>query len=149
MTVEVAPDGTAPAFRAELSPLPDGRWVIRIDGKPRVISAEPSEAGWIVDTGAARLEVAVRDGMESRLASARTEAGAPAGPEVVRAPMPGIVTRVAVAPGQEVAAGALLAVLEAMKMANEVLAPRAGRVSEVAAVAGCSVAAGEVLVRLA
>ena len=40
--------------------------------------------------------------------------------------MPGLVVRVLVEPGQEVAAGAGLVVLEAMKMENELKAPAAG-----------------------
>jgi len=49
----------------------------------------------------------------------------------VRAPMPAIVTAVAVAPGQAVARGDTLLVLEAMKMELPLKAPRAGVVTAV------------------
>jgi len=49
----------------------------------------------------------------------------------VRAPMPGRVTQVLVQAGTEVSAGALLAVLESMKVQFNVTAPAAGRVAEV------------------
>ena len=63
----------------------------------------------------------------------------------VRAPMPGIVTEVRVRPGQRVAAGDVLLLVEAMKMANEVTAPVSGAVLQLRVQAGDSVAAGQVL----
>ena len=60
--------------------------------------------------------------------------------------MPGRVVRVLVAPGDRVATGQGLSVVEAMKMENEVAAPAAGVVADVRAVAGDSVEAGSVLV---
>jgi len=44
------------------------------------------------------------------------------------APMPATVIAIKVAPGQDVAAGDLLVLLEAMKMEMPIKAPRAGRV---------------------
>jgi propionyl-CoA carboxylase alpha chain len=63
-----------------------------------------------------------------------------------RAPMPGVVLEVGCAPGDEVAAGRTLVVLEAMKMEHHVKAPIAGRVSEVRVAAGQQVDNGELLV---
>jgi 3-methylcrotonyl-CoA carboxylase alpha subunit len=64
------------------------------------------------------------------------------------APMPGLVKAVFVVPGQQVAAGERLAVLEAMKMEHTLLAARAGVVAEVLAAAGAQVEAGSALIRL-
>ncbi|MBW6507407.1 MAG: acetyl/propionyl/methylcrotonyl-CoA carboxylase subunit alpha [Rhodobacteraceae bacterium] len=64
------------------------------------------------------------------------------------APMPGLVKAVFVVPGQEVAAGERLAVLEAMKMEHTLLAGRAGVVAEVLCDAGAQVEAGAALIRL-
>ena len=60
----------------------------------------------------------------------------------------GTVIRVNVAPGEEVVAGQVVAVVEAMKMENEVTAPRAGVVASVEVAAGASVALGAAIVRL-
>lgn len=60
------------------------------------------------------------------------------------APMPGTVVKVAVADGQDVAAGDVVLVLEAMKMQHSVTAPSAGTVT-VNVTTGQQVAAGEVL----
>jgi len=67
---------------------------------------------------------------------------------VTLSPMPGLVKAVFVAPGQAVAAGDRLAVLEAMKMEHTLIAARAGRVAEVLVAAGAQVEAGQALVRL-
>jgi propionyl-CoA carboxylase alpha chain len=61
------------------------------------------------------------------------------------APMPGTVVSVAVAVGDEVAAGQPVLVLEAMKMQHTVSAPHAGVVAEIDVTAGTQVAAGSVL----
>lgn len=66
----------------------------------------------------------------------------------VKAPMPGLVVSVAVAPGDHVAAHQRLLVLEAMKMENELRAPREGRVKAVHVSPGEKVEQGRLLVVL-
>lgn len=66
----------------------------------------------------------------------------------VRAAMPGLVVSVGVAPGDTVAAGQPLLVVEAMKMQSPVRAPRGGRVARVLVDAGARVDGGAVLVEL-
>ncbi len=73
---------------------------------------------------------------------------APAESGSLLAPLPGLVTRVAAHPGDTLAAGALVAVVEAMKMEHRVTTPRAGRVAEVRVAVGETVAAGAVLARI-
>jgi acetyl/propionyl-CoA carboxylase alpha subunit/acetyl-CoA carboxylase carboxyltransferase component len=73
----------------------------------------------------------------------------PPGHVAVTAPLAGTVVSVAAAPGDQVAAGDELLVVEAMKMEHEVRAPRAGLVQEVPVAVGATVAAGVVLVVVA
>ncbi len=74
---------------------------------------------------------------------------APAGEgEVVEAPLPGTVLEVMVSEGQQVEAGDVLVILEAMKMENEIVAPVSGTVREVLAQKGSTVNPGDVLVVL-
>ena len=63
----------------------------------------------------------------------------------VLAPMPGRVVRVLVAVGETIKAGQGLAVVEAMKMQNEVRAPRAGRIERLFVKEGQPVNAGETI----
>lgn len=65
----------------------------------------------------------------------------------IHAPMPGLVLRVAVEPGQEVAAGDTLLVLEAMKMENAIKAPAAGIVTSVEVSNGQAVEKGALLLK--
>jgi biotin carboxyl carrier protein len=62
------------------------------------------------------------------------------------APMPGTVVSVHVAAGDRVAAGQLVAKLEAMKMTNSIKCPQDAVVAEVRAQAGQTVGYGDVLV---
>jgi propionyl-CoA carboxylase alpha chain len=63
-------------------------------------------------------------------------------------PLPGSIVRIAVEPGEKVAAGQPLVVLEAMKMEHTISAPRGGRIVEVRVAEGEQVAGGRVLVVL-
>jgi len=81
-------------------------------------------------------------------AGARTGRALPTGGERVDAPLPGTIVSVVVKPGQEVKTGAVLVVLEAMKMQNEIVSPRDGKVREVVVGRGDSVAVGDPLVTL-
>lgn len=67
------------------------------------------------------------------------------GRDAVVSPMQGTVLSVSVAEGDEVAAGQVICVVEAMKMENEVHAHRAGVVSELSVAPGQPVATGQVI----
>jgi biotin carboxyl carrier protein len=73
---------------------------------------------------------------------------APPGPEALKAPMPGLVSRVLVSQGDAVGAGDGLIVIEAMKMENELRAKSAGRVRSVRVTPGTAVEKGAVLIEL-
>lgn len=67
----------------------------------------------------------------------------------VRASLPGQIVDILVEVGQEVAAGSALAVLDAMKMENEVLAPKAGRIAHIAVSNGQVLAKGDPILEIA
>ena len=66
----------------------------------------------------------------------------------IHAPMACTVVEVCVGPGQAVAAGQTLLILEAMKMEHEVRAEQAAQVTELLVAAGDQLAEGELLMRL-
>lgn len=75
---------------------------------------------------------------------------APAGKaENVVSPLPGVIIEVSVKEGQAVKAGQKVAVLEAMKMENEISAPKDGTVSAILVHKGDSVLEGAPIVSLA
>ncbi|MFF8397347.1 biotin carboxylase N-terminal domain-containing protein [Streptomyces sp. NPDC016172] len=72
-----------------------------------------------------------------------------AGADSLTAPMPGTVTVVKVAVGDEVSAGQSLLVVEAMKMEHVISAPHAGKVTELDVAPGTTVAMDQVLAVIA
>ena len=85
-----------------------------------------------------------------RARAARRGASAAAAPPTAPAralvsPLQGTVLKVNVKKGEEVEAGAVICVIEAMKMENEITAPVAGKVEELNVSEGASVAAGDTI----
>ncbi|MGW4547596.1 ATP-binding protein [Streptomyces violaceorubidus] len=81
--------------------------------------------------------------------AASLDRAAHAGADSLTAPMPGTVTVVKVAVGDEVSAGQSLLVVEAMKMEHVVSAPHAGTVAELDVAPGTTVAMDQVLAVIA
>ena len=80
--------------------------------------------------------------------AAAPKASGNAGAIAVKAPMPGNLIKVNVKVGDAVKKGAVLCVLEAMKMENDIMAPADGVVASVEVAQGASVATDAVLVTL-
>lgn len=98
---------------------------------------------------AARPAAPVAPAAAPAAAPAPAAASAPAGASSVKAPMPGTILGIKVAPGQAVKKGQVLLILEAMKMENEICAGGDGTVAAVRVQAGQSVNTGDPLVDMA
>jgi biotin carboxyl carrier protein len=150
-------------------PSPDGRWRIAIDGVERTVDArevrrgvwsllidgaswvvaiDPRKAGTVVLARGAETAVTVVDARRKRLAEAVRREPAGGGGGVIRAPIAGKVVKVMVAAGATVAVGQPVAVLEAMKMENEIKADAAGTVRTVHVEPGRSVETSEAMITL-
>jgi len=140
----------APADGWELTWVDEAAGVARLsDGsRSELCLVEGSGSDWVVTLRGRRIPVAVRSWRERVLADAESASRGHGGPVEVRATLPGLVVSIEVQEGDEVADGAALLTIEAMKMQNEVRAPRAGRVAAVAVAAGQAVAAGATLLRI-
>jgi biotin carboxyl carrier protein len=68
------------------------------------------------------------------------------GQDAITAPMQGTIVKAAVKEGDQVKAGDLLIVLEAMKMENHINSPRDGTIAEVNVKAGQNVETGTTLI---
>jgi acetyl-CoA/propionyl-CoA carboxylase biotin carboxyl carrier protein len=122
----------------------DGSLVLDVDGaRVTAWTAVDGDERWV----AIEREPTVRFGGGGAAAGARAHRGG--GDESLRATMHGQVVQVAVAPGDEVVAGQLLVVLEAMKMEILVTAPHDGTVVKVGCAVKDVVERGQVLVELA
>jgi biotin carboxyl carrier protein len=132
---------------AELVALPDGRLsVLFDDGRQLCSRVAASDENVVLSTPRGTVHVPIADPRRHRPGSqdVRPETGR----EEVRALMPGRVLEVSVREGDLVPAGAVLLVLEAMKMQNEIRASRAGRVVQVAVTAKQAVDGGALMVIL-
>ena len=120
-----------------------------IDGRPHALVMEPAGRGkWMLQDQGERFEVEVLDERTRHIRTLVGEGRGRTSPAAIRAPMPGLVVRVLVEPGQQVGAGSGLVVLEAMKMENELKAASPGIVDSVAVTPGHTVERGAVLVTL-
>jgi acetyl/propionyl-CoA carboxylase alpha subunit len=146
--VDGQPAATAPGW--SLSWLDRAAGVARLSDGHRWLLAVIEGAGsdWVVTLRGRRIPVSVRTWREQVLADAASAAAQRGGPIDIRATLPGLVVALASGEGDEVAEGASLLTIEAMKMQNEVRAPRAGRVAHVAVGPGQTVATGTLLLRL-
>ena len=150
--IEVEVDGdrvtvAGETHRATLGVIPGTSLrLLLLDGRPTTLSVESLGRGrWALAPGGERREVDVLDERALHIRSLTSNSDRPRASPVLKAPMPGLVLRVHVTPGQTVAAGAGLVVLEAMKMENELKAPGPAVVKAVRVQPGEAVEKGQVL----
>jgi acetyl-CoA/propionyl-CoA carboxylase, biotin carboxylase, biotin carboxyl carrier protein len=145
----------------------DTKWLKSLEPAPVDASAETGadvekvERSYTVEVNRRRFDVRVigaapigavtgsANSSAARPAARRERSGAAGSPdgasEVLVSPIQGTVLRVDVEKGQEVDAGAVICVIEAMKMENEITAHRAGKVEELNVSAGGSIASGDTI----
>jgi biotin carboxyl carrier protein len=116
---------------------------VRFGGRSYDVTVTPGAAGQLAVTVGATLCTVIVNGGRRRRHDDSGRAGD--GPDRVVAPMPGKVVRVLVAAGDAVRARQGLAVVEAMKMENELRAGRDGIVAKIHVKEGASVDAGALL----
>jgi biotin carboxyl carrier protein len=123
--------------------------LLTIDGRPRTLALHQLGRGrWSLAADGERREVDVMDERARHIRSLTSARGRTQGSGTYKAPMPGLVVRVEVEPGQTVGPGGGLLVLEAMKMENELRTASGGRVRAVLVEAGQAVEKGQALVEL-
>ncbi len=119
-----------------------------LDHRSFEIAVEEVRGGYRILLGGELYEVQVTDERRRRLMQGRSKPAAPHGETRVTAPIPGLIVKVEVTVGEEVAANQPLVILEAMKMENEIRAPQRGVVRAVLVEPGQSVDQGAILVIL-
>lgn len=136
-------------LEADFHRLPDGEvYSLLVNGRSYEVRVVHGGGTIDVSLHGATLPVEVRHPLEKLLQSTGRAAAAGAG-EVVHAPMPGLVVALRVKRGDHVAPGASVAVIEAMKMQNELIARRGGVVTDVLVSERTTVGAGQPIVKLA
>lgn len=133
LTIQCNIDGVHQRFSAVIAASADDKYqqsvsVFDADGKTELLVRQPSYVALVNGGG---------------------EAGASTAASKVASPMPGVLDKLLVQPGDRVVAGQPVAVIIAMKMEHVLKAPRDGVVEEVCGAEGSSVAKGAAVVRLA
>jgi biotin carboxyl carrier protein len=141
----------------------NGRVSAAIDGRKYEVEViRPEEGAYLIfdgervyearvwSEGADSVRVKIRDRLFTARIIDRKHRRATAdhgqeGQQHLIAPMPGKIVRVLLSPGDTVAAGQGVVVVEAMKMQNEIKSPKAGRVVEIRVGEGTTVNANQVL----
>ena len=160
MLYEVTIDGKN--YRLDLNRA-DGRWSCRLDGRdlevdailvrPDVLSLRIGNMAYEVKServandlqlwvGSTCFAAEVRDPRSLR---GRSRAADDHGPKKITASMPGKVVRLLVREGDSVDPGSGVAVVEAMKMQNEIKSPKKGTIQKVLVSEGTTLNAGDVL----
>ncbi|TMK89050.1 MAG: biotin/lipoyl-binding protein [Actinobacteria bacterium] len=140
--VEAPARPSAPPEGAEGEALVEREVDVEVDGRRHRVRLWVPDVAPVVAAGAAPAAGARPRPVASAAAGG---AGGPAGAGQVSVPMQGTIVKVLVAPGDAIEAGQPVAVLEAMKMENNVNAEKAGTVAEIRVKAGDTVTAGDVI----
>lgn len=130
------------------------KFVINVNGKSYEVEVEEIGRGTMVSMPANNVidptPVAVSKPNPEKTATPKgnSNGAIPQGAETIKAPMPGTILDIKVQSGEKVSKGQVLAILEAMKMENEIMSPRDGEVVSVQVAKGASVNAGDVLIAI-
>lgn len=106
---------------------------------------EPQRFNYTITFRGEQFQVQVEDERTRKLNTGRKAPALPHGELPIRAPIPGLVVKLLVDVGDEVADGQPLVILEAMKMENEIRSLRAGTVRSIAISQGQRVEQNEIL----
>lgn len=101
-----------------------------VGGRSVEAQGNPTEGEWRLILRGRTLDVTVESEQERNARDVAGSTGAPK-PSVVKASMPGFVSRVLVNVGDRVSKGTPVAIIEAMKMENEIRAESTGVVKEI------------------
>ncbi len=132
------PEGVEQAYTVEVS---GKRFDVRVIGPPASAFAG---GGVAAANGGAPAAAARRPPRRSERAG-----GGGGGGDTLSSPIQGTVLKVAVQAGAVVQEGALVCVIEAMKMENEITAHKAGKIAELPIAVGASVANGDTIAVIA
>ncbi len=108
---------------------------VRIDSSGRPVTASPAPAGVAAPTASGTGVMPAPKAATPGLCGAGE----------VAAPIPGKILHLKVKVGERVKSGQTVAIMEAMKMENDILSPMAGTVKEIRAAVGADVATGDVI----
>ncbi len=125
---------------------PGGVRSLLLDGVSVPLPARYGGRGrWEIELDGRTVDVQVFEAREAEIRERTARAAGSAGIAPLKAPMPGLVVRVAACEGEVVQPGAPILIVEAMKMENELRAPAAARVVRIPVSPGDAVEKAQVV----
>ncbi|MCA0424374.1 MAG: acetyl/propionyl/methylcrotonyl-CoA carboxylase subunit alpha [Proteobacteria bacterium] len=129
------PDGTSMNVASRCTP-GDLVWRGTVDGQHIAVQVRPVKNGYVLSHAGASAKAYVYTKREAEIFALMPEKVAADTSKTLLCPMPGLIKQIAVSEGQEVKAGEILAVVEAMKMENVLRAEKDSTVKTVKAKEG-------------
>lgn len=117
------------------------KFSVNVNGNNYIVEIEELDGG-------AEVAAPVTTAPKTDAPKAAAKTATPAGATVIKAPFPGTVVKVNVTAGQAVKKGDVVAIIEAMKMENEISATIDGTIASVNVQKGASVATDDVIVSI-
>jgi biotin carboxyl carrier protein len=133
-------------MKLDVAVLGKGHYSLLTDGLSFDVTIHRMQGHYQVTVNGNAFEVVLRDPRQMQHQAG--EGADSDGPASVSAPMPGKLVRLLVAEGEPVSEGQGVAVVEAMKMQNELRAPKAGIVEKIRVAEGQAVNGGECLLTI-
>lgn len=134
--------------RLDVSEVAPNTYSVLLDDQSFRVIACPNGNGHTVLVGASQMDGAVESERETFIRRYARTTGSERRRSEIRAPMPALVVKVEVKPGDEVIAGQGLLILEAMKMENELRASHPGKIRQIHVVEGTPVEKDQLLILL-
>ncbi|MFZ0131210.1 MAG: biotin/lipoyl-containing protein [Desulfobacterales bacterium] len=134
-------------YEVEIEPVEGDRLAVRVNGEPYQVAwqhpADTPAQPVMPSLSAVGLKTAAAPAKAASAPAAPRRATAGAGSVV--APIPGLILDIKVGVGEAVESGQTVAVIEAMKMENNLTSTVSGTVKEIRVLKGAQVATGEVI----
>jgi acetyl/propionyl-CoA carboxylase alpha subunit len=125
-----------------------GTYSVLLDGRSYLVDVDKQGGDFVVQLRGYTALVGLADARRKLLRQAAAARGHAEGPYLVRSPMPGKLVKLLVKAGDTVTAQTGVAVVEAMKMENELRAGRDGTVKKVRAQEGQALESGQELIEI-
>jgi biotin carboxyl carrier protein len=136
-------------FEVEIGPIVDGQARVSVNNSFYDVTVENfAEVGAGIPPQAAAEIPAVSEKKPARSAISLlnpSQATFAAGDDALSAPIPGLILEVRVKVGDKVSAGQIVAIMEAMKMENNLVAQKEGVVREIRVQKGTEVSTGDII----
>lgn len=124
------------------------RFQVTVNGNTYEVEVEELQGGQSAPAPVKAPSVAPTAAPAKPAAAPKASSSVPSGATTVTAPMPGTIVDMKVSEGQQVNEGDVVAILEAMKMENEIVAPASGKVASVNVSKGASVESGQTIISI-